>query len=88
MKIIDARSGIIFDVPGRTKTIWVADPPTIDYGEGDSITIHEIMPGFFRSYAIISEHMMGKDIPARRVRLTDRWFHSSFPGEHVAFINT
>lgn len=88
MKVVDARSGAVMQV-GQT----------INYPDGESVTLLAVKPGLFRASAQV--RMVYSDPMTRAAGgqtkmvdqtvwapLTVRWFHPGFPFQHVGFINS
>lgn len=85
MKVIDARSG---------REMKIGD--TIDWGDGERITLLDVDPGLFRATALVRithrdyscQIDLGKAYVTitREVELAVRWLHPSYRFQHVAFI--
>jgi hypothetical protein len=82
MRVIDARTGS-----------EVAVGQTVEYGDGESVTLIDLAPGILRAAALVKnvfrDHS-GPHAPLREsigwTRLHVRWTHPHFFGQHIAFI--
>jgi len=84
MKLVDARSGRVVNVP--TSKITYFNPPLLyDYGDGTTQTIYSVEPGLFKAYATV-QVTSPSGTSSGRWPLQVRWLHPGFPLQHVAFI--
>lgn len=92
MKVIDARSGGEFEVPGFTPTVFPAgQEPRFTYGGGEQVVVHAVEPGALVARAHLTvtyvDPSSGRMVTSTAwTPLRVRWAHPSYLGRHVAFI--
>ena len=97
MLLVDARSGQTWNVPDSAPSLFDAkSTPRVDYPDGEFIEVLAFEPGLTRARALLRwcvhdysrEDASGSHLVTTEkwTELQVRWFHPSFPFQHVAFI--